>query len=260
MTLELHHDAGYVPMRVLARMDEPVAYLGDLLHLDGPLHYAALHALDLRTRKEVEPIDVAEWPQDFGLPLSTWSTAAPDGCDDRLLKSRTGMRRGVRGNDAMPRGPERRLWGWCASAVDESTWLARGVLEIRKKPDLARMRRYTEAKSANLGAGPMKAYDLRIPTVAALDVVWFAHGDPDRVRHLLTEFVPSIGKKRSTGNGRVREWIVEPCAEDRSVCAPDGAPTRRLPVGAIAGPRGHGAIRPPYYHHTRMVESVEPWA
>lgn len=258
MTLQIHHDAGHVPMRIVARMDEPIAYLGDLLHIDGPLAYAAYHDLDLATRKTLEPIEVTEWPIDLALPLSRWSVAPSGDEDDRLLKSWNGLRRDMRGTKAMPRGPERRLWGWCASAADESRWLGRGVLEVRKKPALSEMSRYTDAKSANLGAGAMKAYDLRIPTVLALEVEWFAHGDPDRVRHLLATFIPSIGKKQSTGNGRVREWIVEPCAEDRSVLH-DGRPVRRLPLGAVEGPPGHGAIRPPYYHHTRMVPSVEPW-
>lgn len=258
MGLEYHRAHGAVPMRVTAQMTEPIAYLGDLLHLDGLLHYAAYHDLDERTRKTIEPIESAEWPQDFDLPLSIWSVPASKDDDDRLLKSRNGLQRG---RDAARRagpGSDRRLWGWCASAADESAWLGRGVTEVRKKPALAEMGRYTDAKRAHLGSGPMKAYDLAIPTVLALEVTWYAHGDPDRVRRLLTSYIPAIGKKRNLGHGTVRAWAVEPCDEDRSVMH-EGKPTRRLPLGAVEGPQGHGGIRPPYYHHTRQIPSVEPW-
>lgn len=253
--IEIHRGRGYVPMRVLARLNEPVGYLGDLMHLDGFLHYAAYHDLDLATRKTIEPIETATWPQDFGQPLSTWSVPAPAGVGDRLLKSRNGLRRA--GTDC-PHGTERRLWGWCASAADETKWLGRDVIEVRKRPALGDMVKYTDAKSVTISAGPLKAYDLKIPTVLALEVEWFAHGDPDKVRHLLTEHVPSIGKKRNIGNGRVREWVVEQVVDDLSVVDARGQARRRLPAGAAAGSPGHGSIRPPYYHHTRIVESTEP--
>lgn len=253
MTWERLGPRDYVPMRIVARMDEPIAYLGDLLHIDGPIAYGAFHDLDERTRRTIAPVGSAEyedWPIDLTLPLSTWwCEAAPD-ANPRLLK------RSRRGKD----GPPPRLWGWCASAADETAWAGRGVLEVRKRPELGKMSRYTSDRSANISSGHMKAYDLKIPTVLAREVVWYAHGDPDRVRHLLSTYVPAIGKKRSTGNGTVREWIVEQIDEDRSVVAPDGQLMRRMPRGAVDGSPGHGGIRPPYYHHTRQVESVEPWA
>ena len=256
MGLEIHRGRAEVSMRVVARMDEPIAYLGDLLHLDGLLAYGVYHDLDERTRRTIPPIETTDWPQDFALPLALWSVPACSSDDDRLLRSRTKLTANRPGGE---RGPERRLWGWCASAADETAWLGRGKVEIRKKPDLGAMTRYTDAKSHNLGAGHTKAYDLAIPTVTALEVVWWAHGDPDRVRYLLTKYVPAIGKKRNLGNGTVRDWIVEPTDEDRSVLH-EGRPMRRLPRGACEGAPGHGAIRPPYYHPSRVVESVEPWA
>lgn len=257
MTLEIHRGRGHVPVRVVAHMAEPIAYLGDLLHLDGPLHYATYHDLDERTRRTIEPMETTAWPIDLALPLATWSVEAPAGVDDRLLKSRNGLRRA--GTDCPP-GTERRLWGWCASAADEAAWQMRGVVEVRKKPELGRMARYTPDRTAQLSAGHLKAYDLALPTVTSLEVTWHALGEPDRIRYLLTRYIPALGKKRNLGNGTVQRWTVEACAEDRSLAAPDGAPMRRLPHGAIAGAPGHGAIRPPYYHAGRAVESVEPWA
>lgn len=257
--IEFHRGKNHVPFRVTAKMTEPVVYLGDLLHLDGILAAAAFRDLDERTRGTIEPVDAAEWPIDLGIPLSVWSVEAPDGVDPRLTKSRSRIRAGHRryGKLGCPPGDDRRLWGWCASAADDSAWLARGVMEVRKKPALSEMRRYTTATSVNLGAGPMKAYDLKMPTVIALEVEWFAHGDPDETLRLLSTHITAIGKKRGIGGGAVDRWSVDRIDDDRSVVC-DGKPTRRLPVGAAEGRPGHGGIRPPYYHHTRAVAAVEP--
>lgn len=249
MTYELDTPRGFAPMRVIARMDEPIGYLGDLLHLDGPIAYAVYHDLDEPTRRTIEPVEVAEFPTDFRsrTPLSTWwvdyEAALHGDVDARLLEP----------------GPQ--LWGWACSAADESSWTARGKIEVRKKPDLARMTRYTDARSAHLSTGHMKAYDLAFPTVFAREVTWFAHGDVDKVRYLLSTFVPAIGKKRNIGGGTVREWVVseEPGARDDLAIHDDGKLRRRMPAGAIGGHSLRaGAIRPPYYHHTRVVLSEEP--
>lgn len=238
-------------MRVVAVMDEPIGYLGDLLHLDGPLAYAAYHDLDIDTRKTIPPIEQTDFPVDIELPLSTWWVDYdPDQhgtIDTRLLKRR---QRGA----GRP-GPQ--LWGWCATAVDESTWGVRSKLEIRKKPPLKEFGRYTDAKNHNTSSGHMKAYDLTMPTVFSREVVWHAHGDPEKVRSLLSRFVPALGKKRSTGSGTVREWVVEPGGEHDGVTV-EGRLSRRLPATAADGAFRIGAIRPPYYHPTRMIGAVEP--
>lgn len=253
MSYQVQRYAGHVPLRIVARMDEPIGYLGDLLHLDGPIAYATYHDLDLRTRKTIEPIETAEFPIDLKLPLSTWwmphNPALHGDVDARLLKRNRQDR-----DDKSPR-----LWGWCATAADESAWGVRSKLEVRKKPAIKEMARYTDAKSHNLSAGHMKAYDLAVPTVFAREVTWYAHGDPDRVRSLLSRFIPALGKKRSTGSGTVREWVAEEwSASDTDGVMVDGALARRMPAAAADGSPRMGAIRPPYYHHTRMVQAVEP--
>lgn len=249
MSWERHGPAWHVPMRIIARMSEPIAYLGDLLHVDAPISYGAFHDLDYATRRTIPDVQCTDWPIDLTLPLSTWWVAAADSTHDPRLEKR--WRRGSDGPPAM-------LWGWCASAADESAWEGRGAVEVRKKPALGEMSRYTPDKTTHLGSGPMKAYDLAVPTVLAREVTWYAHGDPDKVRHLLATHVPAIGKKRNIGNGTVREWVVESCDVDRSVVDETGRLMRRLPTGAVDGAQGMGAIRPPYYHPTRMVASVEP--
>jgi hypothetical protein len=59
----------------------------------------------------------------------------------------------------------------------------------------------------------------------------------------------------------VREWIVreEPGARDDIAIVKDGRLMRRMPVGAVTAQSARaGAIRPPYYHHTRIVMCEEP--
>lgn len=253
MSYRVHRKPGHVPMRVVAVMDEPIGYLGDLLHLDAPLAYAAYHDLDERTRKTIAPIETADFPVDITLPLSTWWVDYdPDyhgPIDTRLLKrERTGKD-----------GPPPQLWGWCATAADESAWGVRSKLEVRKRPELGKMARYTDARIHNTSSGHMKAYDLAIPTVFAREVTWYALGDVDRVRALLSAYVPAIGKKRSIGNGTVREWRVEECRDrDTDGVTLDSQLMRRMPAGAVDGAMRMGSIRPPYYHHTRIVGAVEP--
>jgi len=250
--MHLEYRTGYVPMRIVARMDEPIGYLDDLLHIDAAISYGVYHDLDIATRRTIPPIQTTDWPVDLTLPLSSWwvdyDAELHGEVDPRLMKRRRTGKNGT--------APQ--LWGWCASAANDTAWEARSKCEVRKKPALGEMRRYTDAKNHNLGTGFMKAYDLAIPTVLAREVAWFSHGDPEHVRHLLSEYVPALGKKRNIGNGTVREWVVEPCDVDRSVVV-DGKAARRLPAGVPDGTPRHGTIRPPYYWTAgRSVMAVEP--
>jgi len=257
VTWTMRSRGAYVPMRIIAVMDEPIAYLGDLLHIDGPIAYAAFHDLDMRTRLTIPPIETAEWPTDLRMPLSTWwCDRVGEVSDERLLRKARRDRDGAAPGQRDGTHPQ--LWGWCASAADDSVWAARGVLEVRKKPEAAKMVRYAKDKTLNTGAGATKAYDLSIPTVLAREVVWYAHGDPDAIQALLTAHVPAIGKKRNIGSGTVREWRVEQCDVDRSVVDEEGRLRRRIPLGAVDGAPGYGGLRPPYYHASRLAACVEP--
>ena len=70
------------------------------------------------------------------------------------------------------------------------------------------------------------------------ELSWYVVGDADRIRQLLAR-VTHIGKKRSQGHGRVREWIVEPSSEDLS---------DRRPIPSKDGVEVCG-LRPPYWWH-----------
>ena len=210
-------------MTVTARMREPVVHYEDGMHLDGILAYAAFRIYQREGGAPLPPINEA-WCLDFDLPLTRWVRPLPVGCDvdQRLL---------IDGE----------VWGFCASRVN-ADWLARGKMEYRKRPDLDRMRRYTQAKSHSLGAGALKAFDVAYPTMTARELHWMAQGDIDAVRAHLA-LVSHIGKKCATGMGAVGEWLVEPCNAQ--------AIKRRLPVdGGMSG-----SIRPPYHHISRHVSA-----
>jgi hypothetical protein len=248
--IDVRSHSTYVPMRIVAVMDEPIAYLGDLLHIDGPIAQAAFCDLDERTRKTFPPVASLgglPWVDDLTLPLATWwvdyNEAIHGSINERLTK------RAERG--AGRPGP--RLWGWCASAADERAWGIRGKLDVRKRPELGKIARYTDAPTANIKSGHMKAYDLQIPTVFTHHITWHALGDPDRVRHLLAMHIHAIGKKRNIGAGAVREWRVETDGVDAERWR-----ERRFPAGIVDGPTRYASIRPPYWHHSRMLIAVEP--
>lgn len=241
----------FAPLVVTAHMSEPIVYVGDGLHLDGILAAAAFRDLDERTRRRIPPLS-SPWAVDIMIPLSRWVVEVGDDWvgDVRLLRKRKG------GGARRPR-QTRELWGWCASAV-QAEWVQYGKTEIRKRPEVDKMRRYARDKSVSVGAGPLKAYDLPLPTVFAAEVRWYCHGVAADVERLLRTHIGAIGKKHLLGHGTVMHWAVEPCEHDLSV-AHEGSIMRRMPLeSGLDGRCGRGAIRPPYHHHSRVVESVEP--
>ena len=235
------------PLRIIARMSEPIVYSGDGMHLDGILAACVYRDLDDRTRRRLPPLS-SEWPVDLRLPLSRWVVdVSPewDGGHPRVVERARSHGQHVH-----------RLWGWRASAP-ASDWQLRGKAEIRKKPALDEMARYTDARSATITSGQLKAYDLALPTVFAREVVWYAHGHPGEVQRLLDAHAPAIGRKRNLGWGTVMSWNVETIDEDRSVVDGDVL-RRRMPVeSGIEGATADGAIRPPYHHPSRVLPAVE---
>ena len=87
------------------------------------------------------------------------------------------------------------------------------------------------------------------PLITAPCITWYAEGDADRIRQML-EPVHFIGKRRASGFGEVRQWVVE--ADDLDgVVGPFGEPMRPVPVdmfsGDKSGPVVDAAWRPAYW-------------
>jgi CRISPR type IV-associated protein Csf3 len=99
----------------------------------------------------------------------------------------------------------------------------------------------------NASAGRYKAYRMPVVTYLVPQLTWYCVGDEDEIRSLLAN-ITHIGKKRSQGKGRVREWRVTPSDEDLSHLRP------------IPDPDGHDwqAVRPPYWEHRNVVQVSWP--
>lgn len=228
------------PLRIVAKMAEPVVYWGDGIHLDGILAAAAYRDLPGSVRDGLPSIQSA-WAEDFDLPLARWACAAnlPPTTDPRLLDS------------------EGRLWGWRASAV-HAVWLLEGGHEVRKKPAIDEMVLWGRDNSVLVAGGPYKAKNNTYPARQAGELVWWVVGDRAEVLRLLRCHITHIGKFANHGAGRVLEWSVEPAAEDRSV-EHAGLLRRNMPA-AWSGRGVHtvGGIRAPYHHLSRRVDIRSP--
>lgn len=152
-----------------------------------------------------------------------------------------------------------------------------GHFEVEARESEYTNRRFPLAEAQELGgaklrriqinAGPSKSY--RIPRerlhLTEDRMTWWAVGDADGVRDLLTEWVYYLGKRRGVGLGKVREWRVSECEPwgDGFPVARDGAPTRPLPIDWPgvdwgASERAYAAIKPPYWAHHRREECLVP--
>jgi len=235
------------PLRITARMAEPVITMDSHMHFDGILAYGAYQALPRAEKEALPPLPGAEWAIDFDLPLERWERPAAvlPGIHPRLIECGT-------------------IWGWKASAAC-ARWLSHGHHEVRKKPALDEMARLTRDNRVQINCMRFKAAGKRYPTMWAPIIRWYAVGDAEEVAHLLS-FVFGVGKLCGHGMGHLcmrddgmPDWTVEPWPHDWSCYAEiDGQqrPTRRMP----ADEQWHRAdgIRAPYHHSSRRYPCVQP--
>lgn len=226
-----------MPLRITAELGEPLVYFDDGLHLDGLLGHAAMLAYREERGRGVAHCKPG-WLGDLELPLARWEVPAP---------------RPQRYHSWMLTRDHEHVWGWCASAV-EADWRATGKMEIRKKPEVTQMGRWTTAASHVLSSGPLKAYDMALPALLATELRWFARGDPAAVSALLQR-VTHVGKKHRLGMGRVLRWDVQTIGHDWSI-ARDGRLMRRMPDPAASSPLV-AAVRAPYSDPNRQMPALE---
>lgn len=107
-----------------------------------------------------------------------------------------------------------------------------------------------------------------VPGMAQLatHITWRAVGDPDRIRELLTE-LPSIGKHRGVGEGRITQWSIAELDEVSDWSAghehQSGILGRTTPARCLAdrtdistGPVATASLRPPYLHPVSRTPGV----
>lgn len=243
------------PMVITARMAESIVTYGDGLHLDGPLAFACYQELTPEQKAEIPPIE-GPWAMDFDLPLARWTGPCDlfESTDPRLTVDgviETDEHGVLWGN----------VWGWKCSAaiVVGKAWDT--THDHRRRPAFDEMVTWTGDKRAEMGGGPRAARNLKFPAVIARTLRWYARGDMDRVRHLLTRYVPAVGKLARSGSGKVLSWTIEATGQDWSWVGPNCEVMRRLPARMHPDkPSTEGSIRPPYHHRSRWVDTVSPEA
>ena len=228
---ETRDDPAWEPLVVTARLSEPIVHYEDGLHLDGPLQWAAWRAYALEHGDPIGP-PPSDWIPDYEIPVARWvGPPAHEGADPRLATA------------------DGKLWGWCCSdAIGE--WVATSKAEVRKRPAVAEMLRYSKDRTYNSSLGAHKAKDLTFPTVQAHELTWHVLGAADSMRRLLLR-IHSLGKLRGHGHGRVMEWRIE------EGCDRDGWKQRRMPAPKDhSGPTSMETIRAPYWHRPRQAPCI----
>jgi len=164
------------PMRIECRVDTPIVYSGDGLHLDGLLAYAVFYSLPLE-EQQARHMPWENGPE-LELPLLPCEIEG-----ERI---------------------------WCASAV-YAEWIARTQVEVRRMTASDAMLRWSEDAVVNIGSGQFKGMDLRHEArwPAGASLTWYAIGDIERVRELL-QGITALGRVRNHGHGRINDdgWTV----------------------------------------------------
>jgi hypothetical protein len=209
------------PLRVTLRLASPFAVTGHL-PLDGLLHTLVKRDLGrsefFKTHARLAGEGRDQFTHDVPLPLEESEAAGR-----RYYASSFGSWEGV---ESVTRWRKR----WC-----------------EEHDDLADFGRKQEKVLIKLGR--FRAYDMPLVIHAAPEVVFHVFGNGEEMERLLAA-ATYIGKKRSQGYGRVRQVLIELCAEDWS-CWREGKPTRALPVDEVGqfqlDALAYTGYRPPYW-------------
>jgi len=144
-----------------------------------------------------------------------------------------------------------------AASIGFADKIVEGIDHWRKRTEIE------SKKKIQVGSGQYKMYDMPMPTMWAESWIFYANGNADEVRRLLTTHISAIGKKCSQGFGAVKSITVEPSAHDWSVVK-DGVPMRPIPVSGAYGSsldcdvKMYYAYRPPYWHRLNMTQCYMP--
>jgi len=144
-----------------------------------------------------------------------------------------------------------------AASIGCADQIVEGIDHWRKRTEIE------SKKKIAVGSGQYKMYDMPMPTVWAESWIFYANGNIDEVRRLLTTHISAIGKKCSQGFGSIKRITVEPSEHDWSVIK-NGVPMRPIPVRSAGGFGLDGdvemyyAYRPPYWHRVNLTRCYMP--
>jgi len=110
----------------------------------------------------------------------------------------------------------------------------------------------------NTASGEFKAYRMPLYLELVDRLEWYAIGDRERIRDLLTRHIRHLGKKHARGHGAVIAWEVEPWdgPQDRWLWRSPGMPARPVPIQMLPDWSGHvtyAAFRPPAWAPTNQA-------
>jgi len=144
-----------------------------------------------------------------------------------------------------------------AASIAYADQIVDGVDHWRKRTEIE------SGKKIQVGSGQYKMYDMPLPTMWAESWIFYANGNIDEVRRLLTTHISAIGKKCSQGHGSIKKIKVDSSEHDWSVVK-DRIPMRSIPISE-AGQfeldcdiETYFAYRPPYWHRLNMTECYVP--
>lgn len=141
--------------------------------------------------------------------------------------------------------------GHCEVEESERRWINRRY-PVEQAQTLGEQR----FRSYKVDSGACRSYRMPVPAFYARDdaMTWWAIGDRDEVERLLQN-ITYVGKKRSTGHGRVREWRVRELDEhevwEGFPVMREGMPLRALPLDtpglSDVAPVALGVLSYPYW-------------
>jgi len=227
----------YQPLRVRADLAAGVAHAAPWgIALDGLLAAQVWVEHKATTHPTYRALEQAE-PPDLDLPLARCTP---------------------------PAGP----WHWAATCAHPAGPTAQDVHTWTGRVDHADLELVATALPKTISArqGRYRARRMPLLVTVCTSLTWHAIGDIEKIRALL-EQVGSIGKKRSSGEGLVLAWHVDPAPELDAFTAahlhPDGTLGRPTPDQCLAaaaagriidGGYATAGIRPPYMHPSRQHE------
>lgn len=143
-------------------------------------------------------------------------------------------------------------WGFRASALAPEGPVAFSTETIRKRLDVKRIE--TTHGSLSKRNGRFKEFSRPLHLLLCRRLVGYFHGDAPAVLEALRSKVTHLGKKRSSGFGKVIGYEAAPVEADWS-CVRDGIAMRALP-----DPNGWRKMRvsPPYWHRYGAINVCDP--
>ncbi len=179
------------------------------------------------------------------------------------------IRKGVQTLPLGIKHPGRRIWYYQCSWAQWPEIVAKGQDHWNKRFDagLADLINLGKKRKIVIESGKYRAYHYPIFYRSALWIRWYAVGDLEEIKRLLST-VTHIGKKGVQGWGRVRRWEIRKQEDDWSVWR-DGKLMRGIPIEAYMKERtgqeippdltiANYGIRPSYWKRSNQRQVVMP--